>query len=190
MSRSSRSMAPRWGTWLVGSLVPAVLGLQFLALAGMAATVTELFDLTPFYVLIVALRARTWTGVARRWLGAAGVLAVLMSAQWLAWYVRLALSPGDTTVYGFQQQTHSLVDLLMVPYLLQSVLLLGLCLMAAVASLTGMRRARTARATTATEHGLVGEPATAANASALRAESAPPDKVGSSTQQRVGAPQL
>jgi len=143
--------------------VPVVLGLQFLALAGMAATVTELFDPTPFYVLFVVLTVRSWTGVARKWLGAAGLLAALMSAQWMAWYIRLASSPGNTTVYGFQQQTRSLIDLLMVPYLLQSVLLLGICLVAAVVSLIGMRRAKNSGATAAFDHGWMGEPATEAH---------------------------
>ena len=124
-----------------------------IALAGMAATVSSLFDPTPFYVLVVAVVAWRWNGVARRWLGAAGILAALMSLEWVAWYTRLASSPGRTTAYGFEQQTHSLADIVMLPYLLQSLLLLGLCLTAAALSLIAMRRARSMRSASAVESG-------------------------------------
>lgn len=145
MHTLSRRIASKRAPWLIGAFAPLVFVLQAIAFAGMAATVSELFDPAPWFALLAALSILRWDGVARRWVAVVAALAGLMTLEWVAWYVRLSLAPGSTTAYGFQQQTYALLDMLLPAYLIQGLALFALCVTASVMSIIGIKRAEQTR---------------------------------------------
>ncbi|MDO9557329.1 MAG: hypothetical protein Q7J82_07090 [Coriobacteriia bacterium] len=113
---------------------------------------SELFDPTPLFVAIAILVAWRWNGVSRKWFAKAGVLAAVMSLEWIAWHVRLSQTPGSTTMYGFQQQTYALAARLLSFYLAEGLLLLIACVVASTLSINGICRARKAHCANAATH--------------------------------------
>jgi hypothetical protein len=136
------SRAPRWRLWFVGSLVPVVLVLQFWALAGLVATVSPPADPTPVYVLGAVLVIARFKGASAGWLRAAGILALIMSLEWVAWRMHMDTRPISASPELVRFQTYALIDRLLPLYVGESCLLLILCVIAQIRSFIGICRVR------------------------------------------------
>ncbi len=123
---------------LIGA-VPLVLVLQVFALVA-GALVIPLFDLTPTAVIVMALIARPWRGVAVRWLNGAQVLAIVMLTEWVpVWVLFGVLFTTGTELSEWLITPFSYAGIV---YLAESVVLLVLVAIGSVASVVGILRAK------------------------------------------------
>jgi hypothetical protein len=109
-----------------------------------AGIVFPLFDPTPMFVLVVVLVSRRWTGVSAKGFTVAGVLALLLLIQWIAWgaWYYFAVFEGSLSTYGFDQLVRRFGNPVVVLVLAQTLAMLFFFGLACVASFRGVKRAR------------------------------------------------
>jgi hypothetical protein len=134
---------PSWAPGLLASALPVAVVLSVSALV-VAALVFPLFDLTPLFVLVVALIARRWQGVQPKRFTAPAILAAVLLAEWIAWdlWYYFVAYQGDLSTYGFDQLVRQFGNAVVALLLVQMLALLVLFGRATLSSLKGVRKVR------------------------------------------------
>jgi hypothetical protein len=125
---ATRDRAPRWAVPALLLGVPIAVLCAFQSL-GAALSIGPLFDFTPAVVLVSTALSWRWGGASKQWFRAAGLLALLMTVEWIPWYVWIRTQPVEWLNVAFEV------------YFVQGCLLLVLYLVASVRSIIGIRRA-------------------------------------------------
>jgi hypothetical protein len=134
---------PAWAPGLLAAALPIAVVLSVTALV-VASLVFPLFDVTPAFVLAVALIARRWQGALAKRFTAPMILAAVVLAEWIAWdlWYYFVAYQGDLSTYGFDQIVRQFGNPVVVLLLVQMIALLVLFGRATLPSLKGVRKVR------------------------------------------------